>query len=226
MGGLIWQFIKHWWAYMSCAFWTLLGFWQLFYNKSNKFLIGVYVSLAILSVILGIATTAYEQYRKRRESERQLEEAINKDRPEVFVTLSFGPDRAGTGSIGLQNCGIRDARNVQICPLLLRGFYQGKDETKELVFPHISSLPRRELPVYPLIRVNDMMDLDRHEELAFFLGTWCDRWEKTALEFELSVQWFDSSGNEFMSTSKMLYSRGEHRCRTSTGFVKHIRPTV
>ncbi len=62
MGGLIWQFIKHWWAYMSCALWTFLAFWQLFFNKSNKVLIWIYLSLAVLSLILGIATTAYEQY--------------------------------------------------------------------------------------------------------------------------------------------------------------------
>jgi hypothetical protein len=55
MGGLIWQFIKHWWAYMSCAVWTLLAFWQLFFNKSNRVVIWIYLSLAVLSLILGKA---------------------------------------------------------------------------------------------------------------------------------------------------------------------------
>jgi hypothetical protein len=48
MGALIWQFIRHWWAYMSCALWTFLTFWQLFYNKSNRVLVCIYVGLAVL----------------------------------------------------------------------------------------------------------------------------------------------------------------------------------
>jgi hypothetical protein len=224
MGRLIWQFIKHWWAYMSCALWTFLAFWQLFYGKSNRVLIWIYLSLAVLSLILGIATTAYEQYLKRRECEQRLEEAINTNRPEVFATLSFGPGRVGTGSIGLQNCGNRDARNVQIIPFSLSGVNQGQEETKALAFPHFSHLPRRERPDYPAATINNMVDLDHDGQLAFFLSTWCDRWEQTALEFEVSVQWFDSSGNQFVSTSQMSYSRGEHTCRTVTGFVKHVRP--
>ncbi len=160
---------------------------------------------------------------KRRECERQLEESINKDRPEVFATLSFGPGRVGTGSIGLQNCGNRDARNVQIVPFSLSGVYQGRAETKALAFPHFSHLPRRERPEYPLATINNIVDLDDDGQLAFFLSTWCDRWEKTGLEFEVSVQWFDSSGNQFVSTSQMSYSRGVHSCRTVTGFVKHVR---
>jgi hypothetical protein len=171
MGELIWQFIKHWWAYMSCALWTLMAFWQLFYNKSNKFLIGIYVSLAILSLILGTATTAYEQYLKRREYEQKLEEAINTNRPEVFATLSFGPGRVGTGSIGLQNCGNRDARNVQILPLSIRGVYQGQEETKIFLFPHFSHLPRKEVPDYPTVTINKIVDLDHGGQLAFFLST-------------------------------------------------------
>jgi hypothetical protein len=223
MARLIWVFVRRWWAYMSCAVWTLLSIWQLIYKKNDKQFIVINMVVAAVFLVIAVTMTAFEQYQKRREIERQLEEAINKDRPEVFITLSFG--RVGARSVGLQNCGVRDARNVQVQPLHLRGVNRGREETKELIFPQIPRLPNSEEPQFPPVRLNNFIDLEGGVDMGIYLRAWCDNWEKDSLEFEMSVQWFDSSGNEFGSTSKMIYSREEQTCRTITGFVRLVRPT-
>ena len=67
MGGLVWQFIKRWWAYISCAVWTLLSIWQLIYKKNDTDLIVINIVVAVVFLVLAIAMTAHEQYRRRRE---------------------------------------------------------------------------------------------------------------------------------------------------------------
>jgi hypothetical protein len=151
-------------------------------------LICIYVALAVLSFLCAISTTAYDQFSKRRECEQKLEEAINTSRPEVFVTLSFSPGRVGTRLIGLQNCGVRDARNIQVHPLRIMGINRGREETKELAFPHISYLPRSEDSEYPPVRLNNLIDREQGVDMAIYLRAWCDNWEKDTLEFDMPVQ--------------------------------------
>jgi hypothetical protein len=163
-----------------------------------------------------------DEYRRAKDAEAERDEAIDRDRPEVFVTLSFGSD--GVRLVGVQNCGVRDARNVQIQTLHLIGVKRGRKETKELKFPQISRLAVSSEPEYPLVRLNNFIDLERGADMGIYLRSWCDDWERNSLEFEMSVQWFDSSGNEFGSTSRMIYSREEQTCRTVTGFVRRVSP--
>ena len=233
MAGMVPQYLEAIWAdliarlcgFVSLAF-TLLGVYSTWLagNSGVAHARWYFWAAAEATFIITNYRIWADERRSVNSAQLRAEEAMNKDRPEAFVTLSFGPGRVGAGSIGLQNCGIRDARNVQILPLHLNGIYQGRAETKKLTFPHLSYLPRKEHPDYPTLTINDVLDLETEGELAFFLSSWCDRWEKPGLEFELSVQWFDSSGNGFRSNSKVSYSRPEHKCRTVTGFVEYLKP--
>lgn len=159
--------------------------------------------------------------------EDERDDAINRDRPEVFAILSFGPARnEGIKSIGIQNWGMRHAVNVQILPLTIPGKKDGKDETKNLTFPCFAKIEKKPTPDYPEIKINGWVDLDTEGQFGFFLQNWCDRWGTEGLDFELEVQWFDSSGNEFRSSSSVSYKRTETKCRTRVGRVKHIKPLL
>ena len=86
-----------------------------------------YLWLAIgAALLLGSCYAAWhEEYDGRCKAETEREEAINKDRPEVFVSLNFGPhpyDQEHIGEkmyafIGVSNKGKTYAKNVKICLL-------------------------------------------------------------------------------------------------------------
>jgi hypothetical protein len=159
-----------------------------------------------------------EERRKALQRIEGLEaDTIDRERPEIFVTLIFGPGTDGIGSIGLQNCGTRDAINVQIHPIQI--------ENKRLTFPAIARIPRQEFPIYPQWRVNDVVSVEQEGELAFYLPVWCQKLSIDRLEFTLSATWSDSRGNEFRSTSQAEYDCGQNKCRTKLGPVERIKPS-
>jgi hypothetical protein len=143
-------------------------------------------------------------------------DTIDRERPEIFLTLIFGPGRVGVGSIGIQNRGTRDALNVTLHPTQL--------EDKRLTFPEYACIPKRDSPEYPQIKVNGVTAIDTEEELAGFLRRWCQNWGKDKLHFTLTATWFDSRSNEFRSASKVTYDPREDKCRTVLGFIERIMP--
>ena len=180
--------------------------------------------------VLTFTVTNYRVWADERKKviagEQRFLVAINRERPEVFATLSFGPGNAGTASIGLQNRGIKDAINIQILPISVEGSREGKRETKTLAFPCLACLPRKDEPSYPNLTINKIVDIDKEGELGFMLSNWSSRWNEPLLEFEMSVQWFDSGGNEFRSSSRFTYSASERKGRTRHGFIELVRPRL
>jgi hypothetical protein len=70
---VLWQVIKNWWAFMSCAFWTFAGLWQLSSNPTSWTQIKVFFILAGLSLVLGFLQTIFTEHRKRIAAEKKLE---------------------------------------------------------------------------------------------------------------------------------------------------------
>ncbi len=222
--GIGWGIFKKWQAYMSGFGITLISYFAAAHNKSNAWIVESLKYAAIAFLVASIVMLLVEERQKRRNLERKLEEAINRDRPEVFINFWFGPRwDEGVGSIGIKNRGIKDAINVQILPIKLIGTTGDREETKEIVFSPIACLQRSDEAEYPKSVVNGWLDLG-YGHLADYLKLWCSNWRKDQINFDIAVEWFDSSENKFSSLYKAYYSRANHKCRTESGFVKRVMP--
>lgn len=172
-----------------------------------------YATLLAAPVVVAFFLAHRDVQRRWVKAEKEREEAVNKDRPEVFATLIFGPERTGgTASIAIQNSGIRDARNVQIQPVAI--------ENKRLTFPPILCLERDKGKQYPRMEVDGFNEFDKEGELRYLLRNWAGRGNKSALTFCIGVQWEDSSGNRFSSDSHVIYESAQEKCRTRTSPVR------
>lgn len=162
---------------------------------------------------------------RRIQAEQDRDRALDHDRPEVFAGLEFGPGpRDGEESIYVHNRGLRDALNVQIHPITLIGKseYEGEEIeiTKEITFPKLSSIAKTE-KYYPQFYLGG--DLwDEMGELGKCLRSWCERWGRQEISFDLHVDWTDTSGNQFTSSSQVNYSLQGRKCRTVFGQVKRM----
>jgi len=213
--GKIWLFLRglasKWWTLMSCAVFTALTFWQAHSNKSNEWLVHYLFFAAFVMGVFSAFLFWLDERRGRLNCESDLEVAINKDRPEVFVTLIFGPGNSGVGSVGIRNHGVRDARNIQIEPISIEG--------KTLAFKPLLCLTNAQERVFMAMDINGVT-FDEEDALRYRLRDLADRSRRDSLEFEMKVQWSDSSGNAFSSASRAVYERRDERCRTVTGPVR------
>ena len=86
----LFDFLKNWWAWMSCALWTFLGFGVLALNPTAKTQMHLYFAAAILSLILALVQTLYSERKRRIAAEKMLDT----QRPRIaLIPTKFGSGR-------------------------------------------------------------------------------------------------------------------------------------
>jgi hypothetical protein len=206
-------------------------------------LIWPYMCLVVVLFARHLTTSPYKLDQQRQADlaslqadvdrlQEDLEKSINKDRPEVFALLDFGPNpRFGDGYercwVSLKNGGPRDALRVEISPLHL----DGKSFTfqrKPILKPGEIFVPNFEMNSIAYKNWDDLYcALDRIIERrmsAIKDGRREPSATASTLEFALNVSWSDSSGNQFGSTTEATYEWGIKKCVTRPGPV--IRKTT
>ena len=81
---VVWEIIKNWWAYMSCAIWTGAAFWQLAFNPTSQTQIKIYFIAAGASLLLGFLQTIFTEHHKRITAEKK----VNDNRPILGINTS------------------------------------------------------------------------------------------------------------------------------------------
>jgi hypothetical protein len=185
----------------------------------------LYLCLAFVCVYVSAYRIWAGEHAERVKAERVRDEVLDKDRPEVFALLNFGPRAGNNGEetrVTLSNKGARCAQNVKTATVAL--------ESRTFSFSELQFLEAKQT-LTPSFRWNSNE------------GHW-DSWivilknivekrlsnmrdgkmvpnEKGAeyLRFTLEASWSDSIGNQYTSSSEATYEYSVQKCRTRPGIV-------
>jgi hypothetical protein len=165
----------------------------------------------------------HDEYDGRRQAENRTEEVINSNRPEVFVSLDFGPhpyDQEHIGErtyafVGVSNKGQTYAKNVRIDPVEI----DGRTFTfAELQFVNPSQRLEPDFAwagnEWSVKQWDAFIDVLRRIAEKRITAESPD-FER--ITFPLKVSWEDSFGNKFCSSSEIEYIHPQQKCRTRHG---------
>jgi hypothetical protein len=185
----------------------------------------LYLCLAFVCVYISAYRVWAAEHVARVKAERIRDETLDRDRPEVFALLNFGPRAGSNGQetrVILTNKGARCAQNVKTAEV--------KFDSRTFTFSELQFLEAKET-LTPSFRWNG--NEGHWDSWIIILNNIIERRlsdmrdgkitpNETAAEyltFKLEVSWSDSSGNQFASSSEATYECSTQRCRTQPGTV-------
>lgn len=80
----VWEIVKVWWGYMSCALWTFMGLGVLIFNPTAIHQRNLYFILAGVSLLFAFLQTIYIQHRQIASTNAKLRE-IEEARPRITL---------------------------------------------------------------------------------------------------------------------------------------------
>lgn len=227
---------RHWVGQMTGALSIVLGVFPVarpdFFSGAKGLLHNQWLWWSVSAIAFFIAArAAWDEQRKRAgNAEKQLEDAINKDRPEVFASLNFGPDPYSKTEEGernysfvtISNRGKSFAMHVRIDPIQI--------DSKLITFSELQIVNPSQNLEPSFMWAGNERDQKQWDAMIEVLRRVAEkkrdkegRLQESTLEFDLRASWEDSRGNKFCSKSQVFYTYPEQKCRTRLGIISRVQ---